>query len=90
MLIKVLKCETLDDSRLSVAFNDGSRGVVDLAPLLARDGEMVKPLRDPTYFARVFLEAGAPTWPNGFDLAPWALHQDLNAAGRLEILSQQA
>jgi hypothetical protein len=31
---------------------------------------MVEPLRDPAYFARVFLEDGAPTWPNGLTLHP--------------------
>ena len=31
---------------------------------------MVQPLKDPAYFARVFLDLGAPTWPNGFDMAP--------------------
>ena len=29
---------------------------------------MIAPLRDEAYFARVFLELGAPTWPNGFDV----------------------
>jgi hypothetical protein len=27
----------------------------------------VEPLRDPAYFARVFLDDGILTWPNGFD-----------------------
>ncbi len=40
--------------------------------LFEKDGPMVQPLKDPVFFARVFIEEGAPTWPNGFDLDPIA------------------
>ena len=88
MLTKILSCRPLDGYRLALSFSDGSAGVADLGALIARQGAMVEPLRDPAYFSRVFLEAGAPTWPNGFDLAPWALHADMQAAGRLETEPQ--
>ncbi|MEQ8405582.1 MAG: DUF2442 domain-containing protein [Oceanicaulis sp.] len=90
MLIKVLNCRPLDCAKLSLNFSDGSSGVVDLSDTLTREGAMVAPLRDPDYFKRVFLEAGGPTWPNGFDLAPWALHTELKAAGGLEPAAQRA
>ena len=44
---------------------------------------MVEPLRDPAYFARVFLEDGAPTWPNGYDAAPGWLRREIETAGAL-------
>jgi hypothetical protein len=44
---------------------------------------MVEPLRDRAYFARVFLEDGAPTWPNGFDAAPGWLRREIEARGAL-------
>jgi hypothetical protein len=44
---------------------------------------MFEPLRDPTFFARVFLEDGAPTWPNGFDVAPGWLCREIEATGAL-------
>jgi len=88
MLIKVSEIEALSGRRLGLVFSDGSRGVADLSAVIDKGGPMVEPLCDETYFARVFLEAGAPTWPNGFDLAPWALHADLKAAGALEPASQ--
>jgi hypothetical protein len=31
----------------------------------------------------VFLEFGAPTWPNGFDIAPEWLRREMEAAGEL-------
>jgi hypothetical protein len=89
-MIKIASIEVLQGLRLKLVFSDGSRGTADLSSLVKRDGEMVQPLRDPAYFARVFLEAGAPTWPNGFDLAPWALHRDLDAAGLLDKSGQLA
>ena len=45
---------------------------------------MLEPLRNEIYFARVFLELGAPTWPNGFDIAPEWLRCEMAAAGELK------
>jgi hypothetical protein len=44
---------------------------------------MGQPQRDPAYFARVFLEYGAPTWPNSFDMCPDWLFREMQAAGAL-------
>ena len=44
---------------------------------------MVVPLRDPAMFERVFIEMGAPTWPNGFDLDPINLYMQMRDAGAL-------
>lgn len=33
--------------------------------------------------ARVFVELGALTWPNGYDIDPIALHDRMSAAGEL-------
>jgi hypothetical protein len=32
----------------------------------------------------VFLDYGAPTWPNGFDIAPEWLRREMEAAGELQ------
>ena len=82
-MVDVLRLKALDGHRLWLRFTDGSEGVRDLSDVIARDGEMVRPLKDPAYFARVFVEMGAPTWPNGFDLDPIALHDRMSAAGEL-------
>ena len=50
---------------------------------MARTGEMVQPLKDPAFFARVLVELGALTWPNGYDLDPIALHDRMATAGEL-------
>ena len=82
-MIKVTHVNCLKDWRLALEFSDGARGERDFVWLLKIDTTPVKPLHDKDYFAKVFLERGAPTWPNGFDLAPWALHEDMAKDGAL-------
>jgi hypothetical protein len=75
--------EKLGGFRLRVRFSDGSAGVQDFAALVNEPGPMLEPLRDEAYIARVFLEFGAPTWPNGFDIAPEWLRREMETAGEL-------
>jgi hypothetical protein len=82
-MIDVASVEPVGGYRLRVAFSDGSVGVHDFSSTAARDGEMVRPLKDPAFFARVFVELGALSWPNGFDLDPIALYDRMLAAGEL-------
>ncbi len=82
-MIDVVSVKPLGGYRLRVAFSDGSAGEHDFSATAARDGEMVHPLKDPAFFARVFVELSALTWPNGFDLDPIALHDRMEAAGEL-------
>ena len=83
MLTKITRLDKLGGFRLRVRFSDGSEGMHDFAALVEAPGAMVEPLRDPAYFARVFLEFGALTWPNGFDIAPEWLRREMAAAGEL-------
>ena len=83
MLTKVIRLGRLGGFRLRVHFADGSEGAHDFSVLVNEPGPMVEPLRDESYFARVFLEFGAPTWPNGFDIAPEWLRREMAAAGEL-------
>ena len=83
MLTKVTALDRLGGYRLRVRFNDGSGGVHDFAAMTRQPGSMVAPLQDESYFNRVFLEFGAPTWPNGFDIAPEWLRREMEEAGEL-------
>ena len=82
-MVDVLRVRALDGRRLALRFSDGLEGEFDCTALFAKDGPMVQPLKDAAYFARVFIEEGAPTWPNGFDLDPIALYMQLRGAGAL-------
>lgn len=83
MLTKVTALDKLGGYRLRVRFNDGSGGVHDFTAMTQEPGAMLGPLRDAAYFDRVFLEFGAPTWPNGFDIAPEWLRREMERAGEL-------
>ncbi len=60
-MIDVVSVKPTGGYRLRIGFSDGSAGVHDFSATAARDGEMVRPLKDPAYFARVFVEMGALT-----------------------------
>jgi hypothetical protein len=83
MLTKVVQVRSLNGYKLQVRFNDGTGGVHDFATLVDEPGPMIEPLRDKVYFKRVFIEHGALTWPNGFDIAPEWLHREMAAAKEL-------
>jgi hypothetical protein len=82
-MIKVARVKYLDGHRLRATFSDGMAGEFDFSAIVENGGPMAEPLRDPLYFARVFLEDGAPTWPNGYDVAPGWLRREIEAAGAL-------
>ena len=82
-MIKVAKIKCLGGYRLYATFSDGMAGEYDFSAIVGESGPMVEPLRDPVFFARVFLEDGAPTWPNGFDASPGWLRREIEAMGAL-------
>jgi len=82
-MIKVTEIKCLGGYRLHAMFSDRTTGERDFSVLVAETGPMGAPLRDPAYFARVFLEDGAPTWPNGFDMDPEWLRREIETAGAL-------
>ena len=89
MLTKVTGLERLGGYRLRIQFNDGSEGVRDFASTVREPGSMLQPLQDEGYFERVFLEFGALTWPNGFDIAPEWLRREMHEAGELRRVAAE-
>ncbi len=75
---RVSSVVALDGYQLEVTFDGGLRGVVSLQDRLF--GPMFEPLRDPECFRQVSVdEFGAVCWPNGADLAPDAMYEQLQA-----------
>lgn len=77
--------EALPGFRLFVRFFDGMEGEVDMGKFLRSKkvrGTVFEPLRDSTLFEMAYLELGAVTWPNGTDLAPDTMHDEIKAHGR--------
>jgi hypothetical protein len=83
MLTKVVEIKPAEGFKLAVRFNDGTGGVHDFSKLIAEPGPMIEPLRNEAYFKRVFIEHGALTWPNGFDIAPEWLRREMSKAKEL-------
>lgn len=82
-MIKLTSIARTGEDELELGFSDGSRGRWSAAELIARDTELTRPLADPAYFARAFIEAGALAWPNGLELSAPSLHRRLDEAGLL-------
>ena len=83
MMIDVIGCRHLGDFKLEIEFSDGNAGIRDFSDVLEKTGPMAEPLKNPAYFARVFIDDGALTWPNGYDWDSIALHDEMKAAGLL-------
>jgi hypothetical protein len=84
-VVHIRKLARLGPYRLKLWFTDGRSGAWDFAELAQEAGPLTDPFQDPAYFDRVYLEAGALVWPNGFDWSPEALHADMAAAGALSF-----
>ncbi len=75
-LSKIVAVQPLPRHRLSVKFSDGAEGIYDCAPLLW--GEAFAPLKEPKFFAKVFLDHGAPSWLNGADIDPGVIREAIS------------
>ncbi|MBZ0259859.1 MAG: DUF2442 domain-containing protein [Hyphomicrobiales bacterium] len=82
-MVDVIKLKPLDGYKLWVRFSTGEEGVRDYSAMISAGGPVVVPLRDQSFFARVFIEMGVPTWPNGFDVDPINLYMELRDAKSL-------
>jgi Protein of unknown function (DUF2442) len=82
-MIELIQIKLAGAQTLDLWFSDGSTAHWSAATMLARDTVLTRPLTDPAYFARAFIEAGALAWPNGLELSPMALHQKLSESGAL-------
>jgi len=71
-LVTVIGAEYQDEFKISLKFNDGVNGVVDLYKYL--DGEIFEPLKNQEYFKKFTLDSWTIGWDNGADFAPEFLY----------------
>ena len=71
----VVRAEHRGAHRIHLTFNDGSSGVVDFSRWL--EGPVFAALRDPGCFAHFSVDGGTVAWPNGADVAPETLDNEL-------------
>lgn len=75
MLKDIVAVKPLNDYQLSIRFEDGVEGIVDVGPLVSFQG-VFAPLRDKTFFDRVRVnsDTGTICWENDADLDPDVLY----------------
>ena len=78
-MIKLTEARYQGTFQVVLRFSDGKEGIFDGRELLKRSGPLLEPLRDETFFKRVFIDAGALSWPNGLELSPVRLHETCRA-----------
>jgi hypothetical protein len=79
---RVKSVEALDGYRLHVRFIDGVEGEVDMSEFVrAPDAGVFAALADPDMFVQAYVELGAVTWPGELDLAPDAMHDEIEKHG---------
>jgi hypothetical protein len=82
--IKLISLQCVGDHALELGFSDGSIGLWSAEQILRHETVLTRPLMDPDYFRRAFVEAGALAWPNGLELSAHNLHTQLQEAGGLK------
>jgi len=75
MLKDIVFVRPLEGYPLSIRYEDGVEGVVDLGAIISFRG-VFAPLKEPAYFSQVRVdpELGTVSWPNGADLDPDVLY----------------
>ena len=82
--MKLIKIQALDNYRLSLLYDDGTSGVVDLSHYAGRGVFAAWDL--PGVFEQVRLnELGSPEWPGEIDLCPDALYLQLTRKTPQEV-----
>jgi hypothetical protein len=79
MNFDVTAVQALSPRRLSVRFQDGLQGEVEI-----QDSHLTgvfEALKDPEWFAQVSCKEGFVTWPGELDLAPDAMYEAIRAKG---------
>ena len=81
-MMKLVSIRPAGATARDLSFSDGAAGRWSADALIARDTDLTRPLADPAYFRRAFIEAGALCWPNGLELSAPGLHRRLDEVGK--------
>jgi len=79
---RIRSVTVLPDYCLSVTCNDGTAGTADMSQLIfSEQAGIFASLKDEQLFNQVRIELGVLTWPNGADLDPVWLHEEIGKGG---------
>ena len=83
---RVKSLAVLPGYRLAVTFQDGTSGIADLSAVTtAPECGIYKALRDPAVFGEARLELGVVTWPNGADIDPAWMYEQVKLANTWSV-----
>jgi hypothetical protein len=88
-LPQVIKAKHVSGYIVATRFDDGTEKHVDISQWFR--GPVFKPLKDPKFFSKFFVEGGTLAWPNGVDIAPEALYEaeDLRVPNKKRISREE-
>lgn len=77
---RIIEVEAREDYRLWIRFEDGTEGEVDLRGLVGKG--VFESWQDPREYRKVRIDPETHTvaWPNGVELCPDSLYEDLAGA----------
>ena len=76
MLLKIVDAKYICEHRISLTFNNGSTGIVDLKEKIFSDHRKIfEALQDESTFKEFKLNRWTIQWKNGLDLAPEFLYE---------------
>lgn len=78
-LYDVTEVRVMAGYKLTVLFADGLQGIVDMSAHL--EGPIFGTLRDEKLFSQAYIEHGTVVWPNGADLAPDVMYDEIKRLG---------
>ena len=77
---RIKALSVLPDYRLAVTFMDSTNGIADFSAILtAKECGIFEALKDKACFDRACLELGVVTWPNGLDIDPAWMYEEVMA-----------
>ena len=77
---RIKALSVLPGYRLAVTFQDGTGGIADLSSVLtASECGVYEALKDESVFEQARLELGVVIWPNGADLDPAWMYEQVTA-----------
>jgi hypothetical protein len=87
-MVRISSVTVLPEFKLKLRFTDGAEGIADLNEI-PRDG-VFEDWNDPAFFAKVRLDRGVLTWPNGADLDPFVIYSRATGVPIEELLRANA
>jgi hypothetical protein len=80
---RVIKVEPLENFQIVVEFVDGVKGPVLMKErIFSPKAGIFSKLKNESLFKQVFVQYGVTTWPGEIDLAPDAMHDEIQKNGQ--------